>query len=253
MNRVMKVALGGGAPVPLAMGVDPRGCVVVDGGLVFYTAADALMQVPTSGSAAASTVVAGQNFLGHLFATGGYVYWVTDVYGQVDAYNGKNAIVRVKPGGAVEVMFVGVIGNPGGLAVDAQNFYYSDRNGMYAQPISGSAAIAFTTGGAFHSNTFAVDAANVAVVEVNGTKDGDVALFRLDGMNRMVVSPMLAAALAIDATGVYGGQGGHLVRVALDGTHTDTLAYDGPRALAIDATSVYFTDGAGIQKVPKPR
>jgi hypothetical protein len=80
-----------------------------------------------------------------------------------------------------------------------------------------------------------------------------VAVLRLDGMARVIASPMLAAALALDETGVYARQGNHLVRFALDGTKTLTLAEAAPRAIALDAANIYFTDGASIQKIAKPQ
>jgi len=253
-NKLLKAPLGGGAPVTLAVGADAPGCVAIDSTNAYFTSGDQLMQAPLSGTAGAQPIAGGQHFLGQrpLYAQGGYVWWITDVYGAVDAFNGSNAIVRVRSGSAVEVMFDGVIGNPGGLAVDDANYYYSDTNGVFIQPRAGGSGLSVGTS-SVHNNTFAIDSAHLAIVEIASIGTGDVAVLRLDGMARVIASPMLAAALALDETGVYARQGNHLMRFALDGTKTLTLAEAGPRAIALDAANIYFTDGASIQKIAKPQ
>jgi hypothetical protein len=252
-NKLLKVALGGGAPTTLAVGADATSCVVIDAQNAYFTSGDQLMQVPLSGTGSAQAIASGQHFLGQrpLYAQGGYVWWITDVYGAVDAFNGRNAIVRVKGGGAVEVMFNGVIGNPGGLAVDDANFYYSDTDGLFIQPRSGGAGLMVGTS-SIHNNVFAIDSAHMVVAEVPAIAAGDVAVLRLDGMARVIVSPTLATHLTIDESGVYATQANHLVRFTLDGKQTLTLAEAGPRAIALDAGNIYFTDGASIQKIAKP-
>jgi hypothetical protein len=253
-NRLLKVALGGGTPTTLAVGADAPGCVVIDSVNAYFTSGDRLMAVPLANTGTAQAIASGQHFLGQrpLYAQGGYVWWITDVYGAVDAFNGHNAIVRVKSGSSVEVMFNGVVGNPGGLAVDDANYYYSDTNGVFIQPRAGSSGLMIGTS-SVHNNTFAVDSAHLAIVEIASIGTGDVAVLRLDGMGRVIVSPMLAAALTIDGSGVFARQGNRLVRFTLDGKQTLTLAEAGPRAIALDATNLYFTDGASIQKIAKPR
>jgi hypothetical protein len=252
-SKVLSVPLAGGTPATLAVGADSPGCVAIDSTSAYFTSNDELMQVPLQGGVGAQPIATGQHFLGQrpLYAQGGYVYWITDVYGAVDAFNGMNAIVRVKAGSAVEVMYPGVLGNPGGLAVDDTNFYFSDSNGVFIVSRAGNIMTPVGTS-SVHNNTFAVDSANLAIVEIQSIGTGDVAVVRLDGNGHTLASQMLAAALTLDETGIYARQGNHLVRFALDGSETLTLAYGSPRAIAIDATSIYFTDGASIQKLPKP-
>ena len=256
MNRVLSAPIAGGAPVTLATGGDAPGCVVVDATYAYFTEGDAMMAVPKDGSGPAQAIATGQHFLpqsgsAKLFAQGGYVFWVTDVYGAVDAYNGMNAIVRVKPSSAVEVMFAGVYGNPGALAVDDNNYYYTDTMGAFAQPRAGGNAHALGSS-ALHLNPLRIDAQHVAVVEIAGQGQGDVAVMNLDGSARVLASMTLAASPAIDETGVYARETNKLVRYKLDGSETRTLAEASPHAIALDATYVYFSNGASIQRVPKP-
>ncbi|MFI5290053.1 MAG: hypothetical protein ACHQ17_10410, partial [Polyangia bacterium] len=124
-NRVMKVALAGGAPQVLATGGDKPGCVAIDQTNAYYTdgGSATLMKVPLAGGAPAA-LAQNQHVLPErkplLASDGSFVYFITDVYGDVDAYNNKNAIVRVPvAGGPVEVLVAEVIGDPAGLAVDA--------------------------------------------------------------------------------------------------------------------------------------
>lgn len=258
-SRVLKVALAGGTPQVVATGGDSPGCVAIDATNAYYTdgSATSVMKAPLAGSGGAGTPLAqNQHILPErkplLAVGGGFVYWVTDVYGNVDAYNGKNAIVRVPvAGGAVQVVAAVVMGDPAGLEVDAASVYFSDTTGVYAQPIAGGAPIAIPAQSTIRSNSFAVDSMHLAIAEVSAIGSGDVALFRLDGTGRTVLSPTLASSLALDESGVYAKQNNHLVRFSLDGKSTVTLAASAPRAIALDATSIYFTDGASILKLGK--
>jgi hypothetical protein len=254
-SKVLRVSTAGGTAMTVADGADAPGCVVVDSGFAYYTnGAGAILRAPVAGGAP-QPVVTGQHLLPlrtpRFAVGGGKVYWVTDVYGPVDAFSGKNAIVRAPVGGgAVEVVFTDIVGEPGGLAVLGSTIYYSDQMGMYARPFGAPlpAAVGQST---LHSNRFAVGGNKLAVVEVNSIGTGDVAVFGLDGTGRVVVSMSLATSLAVDDSGVYANRDGRLVRFALNGQRTDALSDSPPRAIALDATHVYFTDGVSILKIAK--
>lgn len=259
-NRVLKVSISGGTPQVVAMGGDAPGCVAIDAENAYYTdgAATMVMKAPLAGSGGTGIALAtNQHVLPErhpfLVATSGYVYWITDVYGNVDAYDGKNAIVRVKTDGSgtVEVIASEVKGNPAGLATDGNSIYFSDGAGVWAQPIAGGAPIQIPTTSAIQSNTFATDGTNLVVTEVAGLGQGDVALFRVDGTGRKVLSMSLASSLAIDGSGVYAKQDNQLVQLALDGSGAKALALIAPRAIALSPTAIYFTDGASILKLAK--
>jgi hypothetical protein len=258
-NRVMKVALAGGAPQVLATGGDKPGCVAIDQTNAYYTdgGSATLMKVPLAGGAPAA-LAQNQHVLPErkplLASDGSFVYFITDVYGDVDAYNNKNAIVRVPVtggGGPVEVLVAEVIGDPAGLAVDAANVYFSDSTGVYAQPKSGAAPLAIPAMSTIHSNSFATDGVNLVIAEVSAIGQGDLALFRTDGNGRTVLSSTLASSLAIDSSGVYAKMNNALVRFKLDGSGMATLASSAPRAIALDSANIYFTDGASILKLSK--
>jgi hypothetical protein len=223
---IMKVPVAGGTPTQVVAGGDKNACVAVDGSGVYYFDADKVMKAPLTGGGAAP-LASGQHLLkgAPIVAAGGYVYWVTDVYGNVDAFNGMYAIVRVSTTAAAatpEIVTATLVGNPGGLAVDDTNVYYSDQSGVFARALAAPAT---------------------------ATSFGQS--FRTDGMMRVVVSPSLAQPLAVDDRGVYINGSGSLERLALDGAGAMLLATQPPRAVALSATTIFFTDGSAIYSLPK--
>ncbi len=255
LSRLMRVSKGGGTPMLMVDAIDSPGCAVIDSASAYVTRGSTILQVPLNGSGATPLATEQHVLPGstpRLAAGGGFVYWITDVYGAIDAYNGMNALVRMPTsgGGSVETLFTDLVGSPGGIAIDATNAYYSDQSGVYARPLAGGAAVPIGVS-ALHNNRFAIDEMNLALVEVGGIGAGDIAVSKLDGSGRTVVFPKLATALAIDDSGVYANAAGVLTRFALDGSKTTTLDPSGPRAIALDATEIYFTDGASILRLAK--
>jgi len=251
---IMKIPVAGGMPAVVVAGGDKNTCVAVDGSGVYYFEADKLMKVPLGGGSAAP-LATGQHLLkgAPLVAAGGFVYWITDVYGDVDAYNGKNAIVRASTttAGSVTVVDAEVVGNPGGLAVDDSNVYYSDQSGVFARPLAAPTTATPFGQSALHGNAIALGGGHLAMSEISGVGAGDIAVFRTDGMMRVVVSPSLAQPLAVDDRGVYINGAGSLERLALDGSGATLLATEPPRAVALAATTIFFTDGSAIYSLPK--
>ncbi|MCU1276860.1 MAG: hypothetical protein JWM53_406 [bacterium] len=249
---VMKVPVGGGDAAQVVAGGDKSGCGAVDGSGVYYVEGDQIKIASLAGGGAAS-LASGQHVLeAPIVAAGGFLYWITDVYGDVDAYNGKNAIVRVPTGGgAVQVVSALVVGNPGGLAVDDTNVYYSDQSGVFARPLAAPSTSTPFGQSVLHGNAFALGGGHLAMSEISGVGAGDVAVLRTDGMMRVVVSPSLAQPLAVDDRGVYVDDSGALRRLALDGSGATLLATQPPRAVALAAGTIFFTDGAAIYSLPK--
>jgi hypothetical protein len=263
LGRLMKVSKMGGTPMMLVDAVDSPGCAITDSDNVYVTRGSDILKVPLAGGAA-TPIAQNQHVLPmstpRLAAQGGMVYWITDVYGAVDAFNGKNAMVRVSSsgGGTVEVLFNDVTGSPGGIAVDAANAYYSDLDGMWVRPLAGGGMKTGVGVSSIHSNRFAVDSMHIVLDEVSGiggqdggTAGGDVALFKLDGSGRVMLSMMMATALTIDGSGVYANSSGQLTRFSLDGKMTSVLDIERPRAIALDAQNVYYTNGAQILRLAK--
>ncbi|MGZ3426335.1 MAG: hypothetical protein ACXVCV_06780 [Polyangia bacterium] len=250
---IMKVPIAGGAASQVVAGGDKSGCVAADANGVYFVDADKIMKAAATGGGAVA-LASGQHVLkgAPLTAAGGFVYWITDVYGDVDAYNGKNAIVRVPTaGGAVAVLSALVAGNPGGLAVDDSNVYYSDQMGVFARPLAAPATSTPFGQSALHGNALALGAGHLAMTEISGIGAGDVAVFRTDGMMRVVVSPELAQPLAVDDRGVYINDAGALDRLALDGSGATLLATEPPRAVALAGSTILFTDGTAIYALAK--
>jgi hypothetical protein len=227
---IMRVPLAGGTATQVIADGDKYACVVTDGnGSVYYTNGNRTIIMKASITGGGSTQVAtGQNVLkgSPLVFSGGWLYWITDVYGDVDAYNGKDAIVRLSTnGGAVQVIDAEVTGSPGGLAVDDTSIYYSDSVGVYARPLSmPTTAVSFALQSSVHPSTLALGAGHLAVSEATGIGSGDIAVFRADGTGRTVVSQSLGTPLAVDARGVYTSVNGGLERLALDGSGPSPLA-----------------------------
>jgi hypothetical protein len=250
---IMKVAVGGGTPTQVAAGGDKNSCVAVDGDGIYWIDAGKIMKAPLAGGGTMA-LASSQNPLkgAPLVAAGGFIYFITDVYGDVDAYNGKNAVVRVPTaGGSVQVVVADLTGSPGGLAVDDTNVYYSDQSGVFARPLAAPAtSIPFGTS-TLHGNALAVGSGHLALNEIAGVGSGDVAVFRLDGMMRTVVSSSLAQPLAVDDKGVYINGTGSLERLALDGSGATLLATQPPRAVALSASTIFFTDGTAIYSLSR--
>lgn len=254
---IQKVPIAGGAAQQVAAIGTKSACVAVDATGVYWVESggdsDTVMKAPIAGGAP-SPLASGQHLLkgAPLVAAAGAVYWITDVYGNVDAYNGKNAVVRVPTaGGPVEIVTGEVMGNPGGLAVDDTSVYYSDQSGTFARLLAMPASVVSFGQSALHGNAIALGAGHLAMNEISGIGMGDVAVFRTDGNGRTVVSQSLAQPLAVDDRGVYIDGGGRLVRLSLDGSGMTELAEQSPRAVALSADHVYFTDGTAIYALPK--
>lgn len=252
---ILEVPVAGGTPTQVVAGGDKNACVAVDGDGVYYFEADKLMKAALTGGGAAP-LATGQHLLkgAPLVAAGGYVYWITDVYGDVDAYNGMNAVVRVSTSAASatpEVITATLVGNPGGLAVDDSNVYYSDQSGVFARALAAPATATSFGMSSLHGNAIAVGGGRLAMNEIGGVGAGDVAVFRTDGMMRVVVSPSLAQPLAVDDRGVYINGAGALERLALDGSGATLLATQPPRAVALSGSTIFFTDGTAIYSLPK--
>ncbi len=253
---VHAVSINGGTAATLALNADPNACTAVAAGQLYYSSNGTLYSVPTDGSQAPQPLISGQHPLparAPILATDGvHLYWVTDVYGTVDGYNGMNAIVSIPVGGATSTTTVAadLVGEPGAFAILSGNFYYSDRNGADIRTLAGGAATMFGQS-VLHSNHLAVGGSHVALVEITGVGAGDLAVFALDGSQRVQLVDKLVGALAVDDSGVYANDNGQLMHYSLDGKSATQLTAAPPRAIALDATSVYFTDGASIYKLSK--
>ncbi len=253
---VHAISLSTGQDTTLASNADPSACTAVANGQLYYSGGGTLYAVPTSGGSAPTPLATHQHPLPArapiLAADATSLYWVSDVYGAIDAYNGKNAIVSVAVSGAAghtQTVADDLVGEPGAFVLWNGNFYYSDRSGDYFRSTAGGAATKIGQGALFSNHLTA--GSYVAVDEVTGIGTGDVAVFALDGSQRTVVATTLVGALAVDDSGVYANRNGQLMHYSLDGKRAAQLTLAPPRALALDGSAVYFTDGAAIYKISK--
>ncbi len=241
----------------IASGGDPDACVAIDGDSAFFFDGDKLMKVSLAGGTPATPIASGQHLSKNtpLVVSGGYVYWITDVYGDVDAFSGKNALVRIattpaqSATPAVVNADIGI--NAGGLAVDATSFYYGDGGGLFARSFADPATVTKIVQLAINPPAFAVGAGHVLVAEVTSIGNGDIALFRPDGMGRMQLASKLGKPLAVDEQAAYVGFSGSLERLPLDGSASIRLGAVSARALALAPGLVVFTDGTALWSVPR--
>jgi hypothetical protein len=252
--QILSVPIAGGDPSVVASGGDKYACVTIDSNGVYYFDNGSVMKAPLVGGAA-TALATGQHLAQgspNLIASGGYLYWLTDSYGSLDMFSGKNAIVRVSTkGGSVEVISADIGINTGGLAIDGTNIYYSDNSGVIARPLSNPTTTTTIIRPTISPSVFAVGANYVAVAEANGIGMGDVAVFRPDGQGRVVVSSSLVKPLAVDDKGVYVEDSNSLERLALDGSGATQLAARPARAVAFTSDRILFTDGATLWAVAK--
>jgi len=254
-GSILKVAKTGGTPTVVASGVvDKRACAVLDDTSVYFTTdgATAVQKAPKAGGAI-TPVATGQNVLGRIALEGGFVWWATDVYGAVDAFNGMNAVVRAPVGGttgSLDVMYNNVVGNVSGLKVTASTIFVSDAAGVYAVDRGSMSKINYGMS-SVHNNLFDLDGQNLVMVEVTGFGAGGVVSYRLDGSNRKILSKKLATLLVLDGANVFAKENADLVKIPLDGTAVMPVAAEAPRAIVVDQTKIYFTDGAHILSLTK--
>ena len=89
------------------------------------------------------------------------------------------------------------------------------------------------------------------MTELTGIGAGDLAVFRLDGTGRTVVSSQLATAGRRYDSGVYSNANGQLVLLALDGSGSKVVASEPPLAVATSSSTIYFLTSAGLYSVAK--
>jgi hypothetical protein len=261
-NAITSVSTAGGMVQTHASGGTAKSCVAADDTYVYFLAPpdtdagslDAIARVKWGVADTTQVLASNLSVKSRLRLVSGALWWTTDTFGPLDGMStGKDAIVKLSADGAggVQIVFSDLTPPSSQLAVDAANVYYSDFDGMFVRALNGMSAPTPVGTSVLHLNTFAVDSARIALVEVMAPKMGDVAVTKLDGSSRTVVSPTLASSLAVDDTGVYANQGSQLVRFALDGSGTSALAPNAPKDIALDAAAIYFTDGASILKLGK--
>jgi hypothetical protein len=260
-DQVLKVSKNGGTPAPIASGGGMRTCVVIDSSSAYFTddgnvdsgTTGDVLKAPLVGPS--GSVIAGDVHVKTRLATDGtYLYWVTDQYGPADMmFSGKDALVRMPVGGGPIDVLYNDLQTPEAeqLFVDAANVYYSDGAGVTARAKGGGGAPLLFGMGTLHGTPFVTDGTSLVMVEATGVMQGNLVLYHVDGSNRTVLATSTATPLAVDDSGAYVNQAGHLIRFSLDGKKMDQLTLTGPRALALDATSIYFTDGAAILKLAK--
>jgi hypothetical protein len=256
-GAVMKVALDGSALTTLVADQNWGGPIAVDATSVYWVASGGLQKIPLGGG---TPVVLSTDFTNDNITVG-----PAGVYGT----NGDDAPVStLLSGGTTTVLGQGTGQNTYGIAVDANNLYWTVFGGpqLVAQvPLTGGPTTVLAMGNI--AEGIAVDATSVYWVGAGGQGPGDLMKVPIGGGTPVTLAAGLndATALAIDATNAYIATGatsnslGAIVRVPLTGGEVTVLAesQNQPWSVAVDATSVYWSaiedDPGGYDAANVPR
>jgi hypothetical protein len=240
-GALMKVAHDGSGLTTLVPNLNWGGGVVVDATSVYWTSSGGLYKVPLDGG---TPVLLSPDFTNDNITVG-----PEGVYGT----NGDDAPVStLLSGGTTTVLGQGTGQNTYGVAVDANNLYWTnfDDPGLVAQvPLKGGPTTMLATGHV--AEGIAVDATSVYWVDAGGQGPGALMKVRIGGGAPETLASGLSdpTALAIDATYAYIAAGatanslGAILRVPLTGGPVTVLAgcQNQPWSVAVDATSVYWS------------
>jgi hypothetical protein len=264
-NAVLKVSLDGGGfllydSTPMS---GPWG-VAVNGATLFWTTeyAGTLSACPLSGCAGSPTVLAG--FAGEtpegMTIDTRQVYWVIN---NANSYDFTGSIdylaVTSGPAGLTPPTYAGSLSYPTAVAVDAQNVYWTDTQGVHGAALSGAGAPALILSRA--SDTYQAVAAREGIVYA-ATAGGHIDSVPTDGgpMTQIASSSTTTwSAMAVDGTGVYWTHydTGEIWTAPLDGGVARSIAsgQENPWGIALDDASVYWTDDSdagGVFRLAKP-
>jgi hypothetical protein len=253
-GSVVKVPIGGGAPVVLATKQSAPTGIVVDGANVYWTNQNggSVMKVPIGGGAPV-TLASGQGTPVDIAVDASSVYWTN--------ISGTHAVMKVAIDGGGAPTMLAAATSPSAIVVRDGSVYFTDGDNVMMVPATGGDVIPLATAQPYPFS-LAVDATNL--YWSNGRGAGTIVKLPLAGGTPQTLASSTGLALiAVDATNVYftspnpsAPNDGTIVRVPIAGGPTTTLV-DGqsnPEGIAVDAHTVYWVDtslGAVMSLTPK--
>jgi hypothetical protein len=266
-DAVMKVPIGGGAPVKLAAGrfvtgvaVDAKNVYWINGATTSYSVDGSLMQVPIEGGSPV-VLASALNNPHSLAVDATSVYWAnagTYQLGPPPNYTNNGTVMKVRIGGGSATTLASGQNAPTGVAVDAANVYWTNNNesgSVMKVPIAGGTPTALAWN-QYLPTDIVVDAKNV--YWTNHDFYTNVMKVPIQGGTPALVSRSgrpAARYLAIDATNVYWTDDfGVVLKAPLAGgaptllAGSNTLVSNGasPKRIAVDAESIYWADSSGF-------
>jgi hypothetical protein len=275
-GKVMKVALTGGTPSPVAAAQDNPADIAIDGTSLYWTntghwtnqqagsyVAGSVAKAPLSGGPPV-TIAGGLNVPVEIGVDANSVYWVENGLPLNDPNPTANGLWRANRDGSSPTKLSGYPGIAGGhVAVNATTAFYTTVSfSVWSQPLAGGAS-----GPLWYATTnnsipwdIAIDANSVYWTNFN---TGLVMTIPLSGGTAQTLfdpGPGVgsAAGIAVDGTSVYWLNCPQtavcsLMKAPLAGGAAVTLAsgLNGGMFVAVDATSVYWTTSDSVMRIAK--
>lgn len=267
-GAIMKVPIGGGAPIALATAQNAPIALAVRGTNVFWVNCNlsqapgggggrgcAIMKVPVSGGVA-TVLASDQTDVFNLAVDASSVYW------GVDCGTGPSCgAIRAVPSDGGTPRDLGPAGDPVGIAVDSVSVYWTEpAPGLIRKmPLAGGAqtTLAGTAVSGGETWSIAVGGASVYWTIMNSPSPL-LTMSSGGGPPAGIACGASSDALALDAKSVYwtrladgalmSSEGGGSV----SGRSTVVAAKQGADHIAVDDTNVYWTTGTEVRKTRKP-
>lgn len=150
-QNVMRVGIGGGSPSVVTTDASVASSIAVDASFVYWTGANKVMKAPKTGGAAA--LVANASYAENLRVRDGFVYFISDPIAAVQSnrvsVNGGNPTILGTSQGSFAT----------GIALDSASIYWADGDYVTKAPLGGGNPTTITS--AFGVWQVATDGTNV--------------------------------------------------------------------------------------------
>jgi hypothetical protein len=250
-----KIPLGGGTAVTLA--THDFGHIAIDATSVYATIPSEQKVLKISKSGGTPTVLASNEPGAALIAVDAdNVYWTTyssSVCPDQGPCIPDGAIKKAPKTGGAPKTIASQLENPGGLAVDGTNVYWTSPGSNYFQgavykvPLDGGTPVPLAAKETGVRDAIAISATNVYWVQTSLADGGGGSAIVTVPIEGGAITQVIASngPLATDRTYLYFVDQYRIMKIPLAGGAPVTITIKGnlaPGALAVDATNVYWTN-----------